>query len=125
MGAQENPVGWFEIPVKDLKRARKFYETVFGFRLEEHSFGRAHTAWFPMAPNITGAAGSLVQAEGCVPSRDGVMIYFTAPDMITNLERVPAAGGTVITGRSSIGKFGYVAIILDSEGNRIGLHSRE
>ncbi|HPQ39160.1 MAG TPA: VOC family protein [bacterium] len=124
MSGTHNPVGWFEIPVTDLDRAKTFYETVFGFFMEEHVFGNARTAWFPMAPDVGGAAGSLVQADGCIPSRDGVLVYFTAPDMVSMLQRVSAAGGTVITGRSAIGEYGFIALVMDTEGNRIGLHSR-
>ncbi len=124
MGAQANPVGWFEIPVTDMARAKAFYEHVFAFELEEHEMGPALTAWFPMADDVVGSAGSLIKAEGYVPSLEGVLIYFTAPDIEAALTRVREKGGRVIVERTSIGEFGFVALIEDSEGNRIGLHSR-
>lgn len=124
MGVNANPVGWFEIPVTDMARARAFYENVFHFELAERAHGNVRMAWFPMTPDIPGSPGSLIQGEGYVPSRDGVLVYFTAPDMAAMLDRVRENNGTVLLDKTSIGEYGYIALILDSEGNRIGLHCR-
>ena len=120
-----NAVGWFEIPVVDMKRAMKFYETVLEVRLERHMVGEVDMAWFPMVDG-KGAAGSLVaHPEWYKPSADGTIIYFTAysGDLSNELSRVEAAGGKVLVPKKSIGEYGFMAVVLDTEGNRIALHS--
>jgi predicted enzyme related to lactoylglutathione lyase len=124
MSAQKNPVGWFEIPVKDMARAKSFYEYVFDLDLEEHQMGPNLMAWFPMGEGVTGAAGSLVKGEGYEPSINGVLVYFTAPDIDATLSRAKEKAANVLAEKFSIGEYGFVALIQDSEGNRIGLHSR-
>jgi predicted enzyme related to lactoylglutathione lyase len=124
MGAQANPVGWFEIPVTDMARAKDFYGHVFGFELEEHEMGPDLMAWFPMAEGVVGAAGTLILGEGYVPSDKGVLVYFTTPDIDAALARANEKGGKVLTEKMSIGEYGFIGMILDSEGNRIGLHTR-
>jgi predicted enzyme related to lactoylglutathione lyase len=124
MGREFNPVGWFEIPVEDMERACRFYSAVFGFDMKAQEHEGVQMAWFPMAADMTGSAGSLVRAPGYEPSNQGVLVYFTAPDMEQMLSRVEDAGGMVLQGRTGIGEHGFVAFIMDSEGNRIGLHTR-
>lgn len=124
MASNWNPVGWFEIPANDFERARGFYEHVFEIGLEEHQIGPFRMAWFPMRPDAIGAAGSLVKGEGYVPADSGVLIYFTAPDINATLARVEAKGGTVLVPKKSIGEYGFIGIFKDSEGNRVGVHSR-
>ena len=125
MSIEMNPVGWFEIPATDLARAKSFYEHVFGITLQEHTLGELRMAWFPMNEGAIGATGSLVQGAGREPSDGGVLIYFTAPDLEASLARASEQGGEVITGRTDIGEYGFIGIIRDTEGNVIGLHSRE
>jgi hypothetical protein len=124
MNAQKNPVGWFEIPVKDMARAKAFYEHVFALKLEEHQMGPQSMAWFPMQEGVTGSAGSLVKGEGYQPSLEGVLVYFTTPDIDATLSRAKEKGGQVITEKTSIGEHGFYALVQDTEGNLIGLHSR-
>jgi predicted enzyme related to lactoylglutathione lyase len=124
LSTQSNPVGWFEIPVRDMARAKAFYEHVFALELEEHQMGSSFMAWFPMKEGVVGAAGSLVKGEGYKPSLEGVLVYFTAPDIEATLSRAREKGGHLIAEKYSIGEYGFVALIQDSEGNRIGLHSR-
>jgi predicted enzyme related to lactoylglutathione lyase len=124
MSVQRNPVGWFEIPVKDMARAKAFYEHVFALQLEEHQMGPHSMAWFPMLEGVPGSTGSLVKGEGYEPSLEGVLIHFTAPDIDAVLSRTKEKNGRVITEKTSIGEHGFYALIKDSEGNRIGLHSR-
>jgi len=124
MAREHNPVGWFEIPATDIQRAAAFYGQVFGIGLEVRSMGNALVAMFPSTPGSTGTSGMLVQAEESVPSAHGVMIYFTEPDIDGALTRVEEAGGEVVVPLTSIGPYGWVGIFTDSEGNRIGLHSR-
>ncbi|MDX2002075.1 MAG: VOC family protein [Chitinophagales bacterium] len=122
-----NVVGWFEIPVTDMDRALRFYENVFQVKMQRQQFGDEDMAWFPFIEG-KGASGSLVkQPEFYRPSKDGILIYFTAPEGITpELERVKENGGTVLLDRKLIAEdIGYMALFLDTEGNRIALHSRQ
>ena len=125
--AHYNPVGWFEIPVKDMERAMGFYKAVLGVPLERHMMGELDMAWFPMDERSMGAAGSLVKHRQYRPSKVGVLLYFTAPsgDIQEQLRRVEGAGGNIEQPRTKISDdVGYMAIIHDTEGNRIALHSR-
>ena len=126
---KKNAVGWFEIPVTDMDRAVKFYETVFDIRLSRNLFGTLEMAWFPEEENGMGSSGSLVfNTEFYKPSADGVLIYFTAQsgDMSIELGRVEKAGGKITMPRKQISEeYGYMALIIDTEGNRIALHSRK
>lgn len=105
----------------------KFYETVFEVTLERNALGPLEMAWFPMAPDSYGSAGSLVKHDAYKPSTDGVLVYFTAKsgDVATELARVEAAGGKVLQGKKEIGEHGFIGLMLDTEGNRIGIHSRK
>lgn len=117
-----NQVVWFEIPVADMQRAKLFYETVLTLQLDEHRVGMLQMAWFPMNETAMGATGSLVKGDGYEPSPEGALIYFAAPDLDAAIERARQCGGTVIIGRTDIGEHGFIALIRDTEGNRIGLH---
>ena len=126
---KNNVVGWFEIPVTNMERAIQFYEAVFGIKLERHQMGPLDMAWFPWVENGMGASGSLVyNREFYKPSRDGVLVYFTAQsgDLYAELSRVEAAGGKVLVPKALIAEdVGYMAVFVDSEGNRVALHSRK
>ena len=125
---EHNVVGWFEIPVTDMERAMKFYETVFEFELSRNQMGPLAMAWFPWVDKGTGSGGSLVCYPGqYTPSGDGTLVYFTAwsGDVAVELARVEAAGGNVLMEKKEISpEHGYMALFLDTEGNRIALHSR-
>ena len=124
-----NMVGWFEIPVADMERAKKFYETVFGIKIQVEQFGDTQMGWFPFAkdPEAKGAAGSLVQNLGFYkPSANGTLIYFSSPEINYELRMVEEAGGVLLQEKTLIKEeIGYMALFLDSEGNRIALHSKE
>lgn len=125
---KHNVVGWFELPARDLDRAMKFYQTVFGLELERHQMGEMDMAWFPWVENTMGAGGALVRHDSYKPSADGILVYFTAPsgDLSQELSRVEDAGGKVLLSRRLISEdIGYMAIVLDTEGNRVALHSRK
>jgi hypothetical protein len=124
MSAAFNPVGWFEIPVADMPRAKSFYEQVFGIALERHDMGPLQMAWFPMLPDAKGASGSLVKHEAYNPSQAGTLIYFTVTDIDTVLQRAAQAGGEVLQPKKGIGDYGFVGHFADSEGNRVAVHSR-
>lgn len=127
MKLNRNAVGWFEIPVNDMERAMKFYETVFEYKLERHQMGPLDMAWFPFA-DIPGAPGTLVfNKDFYKPSLDGTLIYFTchSGDLKNELAKVEPAGGKVIVPKTLISEdIGYMAVCVDTEGNRIALHSR-
>ncbi len=124
-----NPVGWTEIPVTNMERAMKFYETVFDYTLERNTLGGVDMAWFPFFGEGSGSGCSLVKYDKWYcPSKDGALLYFTAfsGDLAVELARVEAAGGTILEGKKEIApEYGYMAIILDTEGNRIALHSKK
>ena len=128
---ETNMVGWFEIPVHDMERAVAFYNEVFQITISVHELGALTMGWFPFAEdqNRSGAAGSLVQhPEAYKPSSDqGVLVYFNSRsgNLDDELGRVERAGGKVIQAKTQISEeYGYMALFLDSEGNRIALHSQ-
>lgn len=123
-----NPVGWFEIPVTDMDRAIAFYEATFGVKIAKHDMGPLLMGWFPMYPHGKGASGALVlHKDWYKPSSfEGALIYFTAysGDVDIELQRAVKAGGKIAQPKKSIGEYGHVAFFIDSEGNRMGLHSK-
>ncbi len=123
MAEKMNPVGWFEIPVKNIERAQAFYEDVLGLKLERHDMGPMRMAWFPMERDVPGAAGSLVQTKELEPSVNGSTVYFSVESIETTLARAEEHGGTGLNPKTSIGEFGYYAQIKDPEGNRIAVHA--
>lgn len=125
---ERNISGWFEIPVTDMNRAISFYETVFdGIKLDLHELGPLEMAWFPMENGKPGAPGALVKHEDFYkPSTDGVLLYLSSlkDDIQDELSRVEAAGGEILVPRKQISPdYGYMAVIKDTEGNRIAFHS--
>ncbi|TAJ12303.1 VOC family protein [Marinilabiliaceae bacterium JC017] len=128
MEKKMNIVGWFEIPVIDMERAIKFYETVFDVKLNREPMGPFDMAFFPRFEDGLGAAGALVfQPDNYKPSTNGPLIYFTprSIDLNVELNRVEAAGGKIISPKTLIKEeIGYMALFLDTEGNRLALHSR-
>jgi predicted enzyme related to lactoylglutathione lyase len=119
-----NAVNWFEIPVSDMDRAKKFYETVLGYELALNSMGPMHMAWFPMEQGGTGSTGSLIKAEGYVPSETGSVVYFSVEDIEATLAKVNENGGETVNPKTSIGEYGFVAHFKDTEGNKVALHSQ-
>jgi predicted enzyme related to lactoylglutathione lyase len=113
---------WFEIPAGDFERAIGFYETVLGITLRREQFGESVMAIFPYQE--PGVSGSIVPNEGR-PGADGPLLYLNADHILdAALERVYAAGGRIELGRTEIGNgFGSMARIIDTEGNRVGLHA--
>jgi len=126
-----NMISWFEIPVLDMDRAKKFYETVFNVEISIQDFGGVLMGWFPPAEDITapGISGSLVKSEGnYIPSSThGAVVYFNSQsgDVSDELARVEAAGGEILQPKTLISnEIGYMALVLDSEGNRIALYNK-
>lgn len=122
---KNNPVGWFEIYVQDMPRARGFYEQVFQTTLEALP-GAQHEMWsFPMAAERCGSPGALIKIEGCPSGPGGTLVYFSCEDCAVEEARAINAGGRVFKPRFSIGPYGFISLLWDSEGNLIGLHSRK
>ena len=118
-----NPVNWFEIYVEDMGRAREFYETVLGVKLERLPVDGIEMWNFPMHEDGAGAAGSLIHVPGFPVGKNSVLVYFSCEDCSVEESRVDAAGGKVEKSKFSIGQFGFVSLVHDTEGNMIGLHS--
>lgn len=126
MDATTNSLNWFEIPAKDLARAKKFYEKVLGISMMDMEMPGMKAAMFPMAPGSGKANGCVAKSKDHKPAKSGCVIYLNAnPDLKTSLARVVKAGGTVLMPKTSIGPNGFMAFFLDTEGNRIGLHSNK
>jgi predicted enzyme related to lactoylglutathione lyase len=119
-----NPVIWFELYVDDMARARAFYEAVFEVNLESMSDAGMEYYAFPMQNDQVGAGGALAKMEGMAPGGGGTLIYFHCDDCAVEESRVAGAGGTVIKPKMSIGAYGFMSLVLDTEGNTIGLHSQ-
>lgn len=117
------PICWFEIPTTDLDRATTFYEAAFAITLRRDSCGGHPMALFPYAEPNPG--GALVAMPEMAPRDNGTLIYLNGgDDLSVVLKRVPAAGGKVVMEKTCIGEaIGYIALFVDSEGNRVGLFS--
>jgi predicted enzyme related to lactoylglutathione lyase len=120
-----NPVGWFEIYVQDMDRAKTFYEHVFGLQLARLDQAEPEMWAFPMQSESYGAPGALVRMPGFPSGGNSVLVYFSCADCALQAARAASAGGTIGKEKFSIGPYGYIALILDTEGNRIGLHSMQ
>jgi predicted enzyme related to lactoylglutathione lyase len=124
----KNAISWFEIPTNDLNRATKFYETVLDAKFIPLELDAAKLSMFPV-DDMTGVGGALVEGdESNKPSiTQGTLIYLNAnPDLQVYLDRVEGAGGKILQSKISISpEYGSMALIQDTEGNRIGLHSVE
>lgn len=120
-----NPVGWFEIYVQDMARARTFYESVLQIKLEELNCPLPDMEmWsFPMAMDRLGAGGALVKMDGFPSGGNSTLVYFSCADCGVEADRVAAAGGTLVREKFDIGEYGFIALATDTEGNMIGLHS--
>lgn len=138
MSTPRNPVGWFEIYVQDMERAKTFYQKTFEQTLESlgdpnnDSGGPAVEMWnFPMIPDspdcpggqAPGCPGALVKMEGKDSGIGGTIVYFSCLDCATVASRALEAGGTMQLEKMSIGEYGFISLVLDTEGNMIGLHS--
>ena len=120
-----NTVGWFEIYVQYMDRAKAFYEAVFATKLERLEAVGLEMWAFPMQQDGTGAAGSLVKMEGCPSGGNSTLVYFTCQDCAVEARRAASKGGQVHREKFSIGEYGFIALVTDTEGNMIGLHSRQ
>ena len=119
------PIGWFEIYVQDMVRARAFYDSVFATRLERLEGPDVEMWAFPMEPDRPGAPGALVKMEGFPSGGNSTIVYFTCSDCAIEAKRASESGGKIFKDKFSIGQYGFIALVLDTEGNMIGLHSMQ
>jgi len=126
MNATTNALNWFEIPATDINRAKTFYETIFGISMEQTSMMGMDMAMFPYEGGNGKASGCLCKSEYHTPSQHGSLIYLNAnPDMNGILEKIGEAGGNVIMPKTLISaEVGHMAMFIDTEGNRVALHSQ-
>jgi hypothetical protein len=125
MDASTNALNWFEIAVSDIARAKTFYQTVFGIEMHQEEMMGMQMAYFP-SENMNGkVSGALVQSANHKPSTDGAVIYLNGnPDLANALGKIEAAGGQVIMPKTHISpEVGHMALFIDSEGNKVALHS--
>ena len=123
----KNAISWFEIPTIDIERAQKFYEAIFQIKLEPLETDNFKMRMFPLDNPMNGVGGTLVKTDGFhVPSAtDGPLIYLNGnPDVQIVVDRIEAAGGKITVPKTKISdEYGYMAVFIDTEGNRIALHS--
>jgi uncharacterized protein len=118
-----NPVGWFEIYVQDMERAKKFYEAMLRTKLNKLN-SKVPELWaFPQSLESYGAPGALVKMEGVPSGRNSTLVYFSCEDCAVELKRAVDAGGRIQKEKFSIGEYGFIALAFDTEGNMFGLHS--
>jgi len=121
-----NPVGWFEIYVQDMARARAFYEAVFVTSLEQLNSPPGIEMWaFPMHGGQPGASGALVRMDHGPSGGNTTLVYFSCLDCAVEAARAVVNGGSICRDRFAIGEYGFIALVSDTEGNVIGLHSRQ
>lgn len=122
-----NAISWFEIPTTDIERATKFYEAIFGINLIPLNMPNIKMRMFPLDDMMTQVGGALVHSDGFhKPSlTDGPLIYLNGnPDVQNILDKVESAGGKIMVPKTQISpEYGYMAVMEDTEGNRIALHS--
>jgi len=124
-----NPVAWFEIYVQDMPRAKAFYEAVFQGKLNPLPNPISETQpdlemWtFPNSMEHYGATGALVKMTGCPSGGNSTLVYFSCQDCAVEAARAAAHGGRIFKDKMPIGEHGFIALVSDTEGNLIGLHS--
>lgn len=122
----KNAISWFEIPSSDLERATRFYESIFSLKLAPLDMPNIKMRMFPIE-DMNGVGGAIVDSGGFhkPSSTDGPLIYLNGnPDLQQILDKVEEAGGKIMVPKTEISpEYGSMAVIIDTEGNRIGLHS--
>jgi uncharacterized protein len=118
----KNAINWFQIPASDFQRAVDFYEGIFEMKMSTNVMTGHDMGFFP---SDHGVGGAVVHGKDCVPSEKGTMVFLNAgDDLSVVLSRVESAGGKVLVPKTQITpEIGYFAIFLDTEGNKVALHS--
>lgn len=125
----KNPFTWIEIYVEDMSRAQRFYEEVFQIKMipmeTPGDMGGLEMLSFPYAENGVDISGALCKTNDMKPGAGGTLAYFKCDDCALETSRVEGAGGQVLQPKFQIGEHGYCSIVMDTEGNPIGLHSQQ
>lgn len=123
----KNAINWFEIPVTDYQRAKKFYEAVFDYQMPEMILEKDILGMLPYDQEANGVGGAIIKGDDYTPSDKGIRIYFPAiEDMQILLERVTSAGGKVLLNKTLISEgIGYYSKFMDTEGNLLSFHSEK
>lgn len=118
-----NAINWFEIPATNFSRAKAFYSTIFNAELAVQEIMDNQMAFLPATEN--GVGGAIIQGEGYTPSAEGTVPYLNGgTDLNVVLEKVADAGGEVVLPKTQISEeIGYFAFFMDTEGNKVALHS--
>ena len=119
-----NPIQWLEIATTDLERAKTFYSKVFKLQFEYIEMPDSKMYMFGN-PGKEGSSGALVQSGNSKPSSDGTIIYFSCEDISNELAIIEKEGCKILIPKTDIGEFGFFSQVIDTEGNRIGLHSNK
>ncbi|MFY0603533.1 MAG: VOC family protein [Flavobacteriaceae bacterium] len=122
----KNVVNWFEIPVTDYERAKKFYNEILEVEITDFHMPEKQMKYgmFPYDMEGGGIGGAIMQMEGCNPSMNGSTVYLNGGEDLNHvLSRIEKAGGTVIMPKMNIDENGFIAQFTDTEGNRVALHS--
>jgi len=122
----QHALNWFEIPVTDFERAKTFYESIFDYVMPVNHMGPAKMGFFLYDFQNGGRGGAIVHnPDFYSPSDNGSLIYLNCePDLQIVLSKVQGAGGTVLKEKTEVGpNLGFWALIKDTEGNRVALHS--
>ena len=123
----QNAISWFEIPTTDINRAQKFYETIFSISMMPMDLPNIKMRMFPLDDMMTQVGGALVDSGGFHKSSatDGPLIYLNGnPDVQNVLDKVVLAGGSIMVPKTEISpEYGFMAVFMDTEGNRIALHA--
>jgi predicted enzyme related to lactoylglutathione lyase len=114
-------INWFEIPVSNMDRAAKFYGELVGGPLRRETFQEIPHAF--LGDPASGVGGALVKDPHNKPSADGNVVYLGSADIEGAIARVRPLGAEVLVPKTDIGEHGHIAVLRDSEGNRIGLHT--
>lgn len=118
----QHAVNWFDIPVKNMQRARDFYEYMLDTRLQPEEMDGMQMAIFP--GDDAAVRGSLVQGGSLEPSETGTLVYLNVDGfMDAAIDRAQQKGARVVMPKTAIGEYGYIAQLTDGEGNRIAMHS--
>ncbi|MCY1269866.1 hypothetical protein D9M68_161500 [compost metagenome] len=120
------PVGWFEIYVQDMPRAKAFYQAVFALQLERLDSPEAEIEMWAFPGPMDdghGASGALAKMPDGPSGVGGTLVYFMCEDCAVEAARVVPSGGSVMKEKFAIGQYGFIALVTDTEGNLIGLHS--
>lgn len=120
----QHAINWVEIPVTNFDKAKTFYETVLGAELPVMEAMGMKSAFLPAALESGGVGGCIIQGQGYEPASKGSLIYLNGGDDLSlPLSKVEAAGGKILLPKTAIGPHGFMAHFIDTEGNKVGLHS--